>query len=629
MLSLGGINKKDGSYVCPKYALKTEKYKCIDCEKDLILRQGDIRKYHFAHKKDNDCEYYNKPSESQIHKDAKLLLKSLIVKGLQIHINYNCNNCNNDFTTTIPKYNNNKSIELEHRFEYNGIKIADIAYIKNDKILCIFEICYKNATKEENRPEPWFEIDAETLIESVNDNQEEDIYIDCIRKKRQCNNCNLEKEKYNNLLIKITDDKKVNSKCDYCKKDLINNLLLEIIKKDMNKSLDYHYDNYFGKNNEEYLHKDCLLELKIREDQRYKSKCEYCMKDLINNEFIEIVKNDKKKSLDYHYDNYYIKNNEKYYHIKCDDLYVEIMNNKKLDKECAKCNEKLYIYLLNELKYGYINIYTINKRIFEENNKIYHIKCYLSIVESHYKKYLKNCLYCKKKLLTVKNIEYIEYINENTSYYKKIPEYNNNNKELDKKIINDVHIYCYYYKKRLIEDSRLKNNCFICKNKLQDIIMKLIESEEITYNDDEWFNKYFYIIEDIYYHKECYNIYKLLLLCDKCRLPISNIVDDNLMIKNEYINDYKIMNNRMYHKKCLIDVLSSCNYILCHASIIGILDEDFNIKEEYKKNYVIKNEKMYHIKCIVKEEEMSNRSFTSNSIVEKKKKKSKYNKFGF
>ena len=89
------------------------------------------------------------------------------------------------------------------------------------------------------------------------------------------------------------------------------------------------------------------------------------------------------------------------------------------------------------------------------------------------------------------------------------------------------------------------------------------------------------------------------------------------------------MNNRMYHKKCLIDVLSSCNYILCHASIVGILDEDFNIKDEYKKNYVIKNDKMYHIKCIVKDEEMSNRSFTSNNIVEKKKKKSKYNKFGF
>ena len=33
-----------------------------------------------------------------------------------------------------------KKIEVEYRFEYNGSKTADIAYLDNNKILYIFEI---------------------------------------------------------------------------------------------------------------------------------------------------------------------------------------------------------------------------------------------------------------------------------------------------------------------------------------------------------------------------------------------------------------------------------------------------------------------------------------------------------
>jgi hypothetical protein len=77
---------------------------------------------------------------------------------------------------------------LEHRFEYDGLKIADVAYIDNGDIVCIFEICNTHKTCRENRPEPWFEIDAVTLIQCVNLSTNKNIIINCIRNEL-CEKC--------------------------------------------------------------------------------------------------------------------------------------------------------------------------------------------------------------------------------------------------------------------------------------------------------------------------------------------------------------------------------------------------------------------------------------------------------
>ena len=76
LLSLGAINKQTGEYIYPKIANKKDEYICPDCNKDLIFCHGDIRAYYFRHKVDsvNPCHHYSNPSESQIHKDAKILL---------------------------------------------------------------------------------------------------------------------------------------------------------------------------------------------------------------------------------------------------------------------------------------------------------------------------------------------------------------------------------------------------------------------------------------------------------------------------------------------------------------------------------------------------------------------------
>jgi uncharacterized protein YcfL len=179
LLSLGAINKLTGEYVYPKIANKKDLYICPECNKDLILCQGEIKVYHFRHKIDriNPCNHYNNPTESQIHKDAKLLMKTLLEKKIKISFIRNCCSCHKNEEYEIMKMTETSKIELEYRFYYDGekilnkteilespktallggelitsyfplrqpvhhryLKIADVAYINDTNIIYIFEI---------------------------------------------------------------------------------------------------------------------------------------------------------------------------------------------------------------------------------------------------------------------------------------------------------------------------------------------------------------------------------------------------------------------------------------------------------------------------------------------------------
>ena len=195
VLSLGAINKLTGEYVYPKIANKKDEYICPECKKDLILCQGSIKVHHFRHKVDNvnPCHHYSNPTESQIHKDAKMLLKNLLQRKNQISFIRNCCCCKKNEEFEIPEISEYSVIEIEYRFEYNGVKIADVAYIDDAELLCIFEICNTHKTCSENRPEPWFEIDAENLIKMANNNTLSSLQIKCIRVEK-CDEC-IEREK--------------------------------------------------------------------------------------------------------------------------------------------------------------------------------------------------------------------------------------------------------------------------------------------------------------------------------------------------------------------------------------------------------------------------------------------------
>jgi len=182
IFELGAIQKNTGEYVFPKIANKTDKYICPDCNKSVIFRKGTKNIAHFAHKTDDNlCSYYIHPSESQIHKDAKMLMKKLLENKIPIKIIKNCCVCKKNIEHSISKISDTSKIILEYQFKYNGLKIADVAYTNNDKIIYIFEICNTHHTAEINRPEPWFEIDAMKLISLANKLGENQICIKDIR----------------------------------------------------------------------------------------------------------------------------------------------------------------------------------------------------------------------------------------------------------------------------------------------------------------------------------------------------------------------------------------------------------------------------------------------------------------
>ena len=192
---LGAINKITQRYEYPKIACKKNNYICPCCKNDVIFRQGTIKRPHFAHhKSNNQCTYYIKPNETQMHKDAKMLMKTLIDNKQSLDIYKKCNRCNTQIKIKQicnTDYTDNTHGIIEYKFEYNNSKkSADVALLQNNNLKYIFEICYRHKTKEENRPEPWFEIDAENFINNTNICNYEYIAIECIR-PYVCNSCNI------------------------------------------------------------------------------------------------------------------------------------------------------------------------------------------------------------------------------------------------------------------------------------------------------------------------------------------------------------------------------------------------------------------------------------------------------
>jgi uncharacterized protein YkuJ len=189
MLPLGALKCGTKEYVYPKIASKLDKYECPECNRELILRQGNIRIHHFAHLTTIDpCNYYTKPTESAIHKNAKLLLKQLLETNIGFSIIRKCKCCQKTEVYEIPERDANSNIYIEYRFDYNGLKIADVAFIENNEIICLFEIYNTHKTDKENRPEPWFEINASALITLVNSNGNDKLTVQCVRDEL-CDEC--------------------------------------------------------------------------------------------------------------------------------------------------------------------------------------------------------------------------------------------------------------------------------------------------------------------------------------------------------------------------------------------------------------------------------------------------------
>jgi len=185
-LNLGAINKMTKLYEYPTIASKKNIYECPDCQKDVIFKKGNINRPHFCHyKSDSPCNRYDKPNESQIHKDAKDIIFNLLDTKTPLRIQNKCLKCKTQCSKNI-KYSNTSKPILEYAFEFNGTqKIADVVLIDGENLTFIIEICNTHKTKETDRPEPWYEIDATNLITNMNEgmsyNSKGRMLIKCMR----------------------------------------------------------------------------------------------------------------------------------------------------------------------------------------------------------------------------------------------------------------------------------------------------------------------------------------------------------------------------------------------------------------------------------------------------------------
>jgi len=195
----------------PYKAEKSKQYKCISCNKKVILRKGNIRKVHFSHYSQiNNCSYYENPNESELHKEAKLKLASWLKDKKNIDIfwvccksTYNGKKCGNgemNMECNI-KHDENDIVTTEYR-DVNNKYIADVAIINNNEVKYIFEIKHTHSTTTNVRPEPWFEIETKNIFDTETNEEENEVILTCIRnhKNRYCSNCRiLDEEWVNNL----------------------------------------------------------------------------------------------------------------------------------------------------------------------------------------------------------------------------------------------------------------------------------------------------------------------------------------------------------------------------------------------------------------------------------------------
>jgi len=211
--AMGAINRTTGQYEYTTIAAKTNKYDCPDCTRQVIFKKGLVKRPHFAHKASNDpCTYYTKPSETQIHKDAKLVAKTLFDTKRRFCIAMTCTRCYqktfHDTCGTEAFYQQEESSValVEYKFSYNGSdqRSADVAIVGPDgTIRWIFEICHRNPTQECNRSGEWFEFDAETLIAVANETKVDDVIQLRDLRKRTCAEC---RQKAEELTIKRKRD---------------------------------------------------------------------------------------------------------------------------------------------------------------------------------------------------------------------------------------------------------------------------------------------------------------------------------------------------------------------------------------------------------------------------------------
>ncbi len=225
-LKIKGAIDKDNNYIFPHNGIKKEKYKCPECNEDIIFKKGEIVIPHFSHKANSNCTYYSSsPSESEIHIYAKNKLAQWLEEKKKLKIIGACFSCNEQFINKKIKHKDGDEVIIEYNSPCRKY-IADVAIINNGKVRYVLEVTNTHKTIDEAaeaRPEPWFDFNAIDIINDM-DFDKNKSKLSCIRNdcNRFCDKCIPEKnniEECKNIFknyIKYNVDLGIEWKCILC-----------------------------------------------------------------------------------------------------------------------------------------------------------------------------------------------------------------------------------------------------------------------------------------------------------------------------------------------------------------------------------------------------------------------------
>jgi hypothetical protein len=124
--------KDDSSLIRIEDAIKGEKYYCPGCKNEFILRKGQIRQHHFAHKDPSP----NCTNEGYLHKTFKKYLVSMIRNKIESNsplvMNFTCNICHRDHIGNVL----NSIAHIEEEYILDGCR-PDISLINKQKTVSV------------------------------------------------------------------------------------------------------------------------------------------------------------------------------------------------------------------------------------------------------------------------------------------------------------------------------------------------------------------------------------------------------------------------------------------------------------------------------------------------------------
>lgn len=157
---------EDGSLVRPQDAAVGRSYRCPGCGVDVILRRGELRRPHFAHRGGEGCS-----TESTLHRAAKDVLIRVVEEWKAGHgprpcISRPCSryDCDGGVVQDIPDDITHAAAEVR----LAGSVVADVVLYRGEVPAAVLEVLATSRVGEEKARRfttPWVELRAEDVLD--------------------------------------------------------------------------------------------------------------------------------------------------------------------------------------------------------------------------------------------------------------------------------------------------------------------------------------------------------------------------------------------------------------------------------------------------------------------------------